>query len=255
MIGRGNMKLFAEEELSRHLEVFFANLKREVNEEDKNRLLNVSEDEYVEYLANKYSVGPIIFDEEGLSISNREEMIPSERFPRSTFHVTPGKSYPKQVISYHLPYTGNSRLLRMVPSQRILWSVDVVDRGADITFDVINWIDDPEEIKRQADETLKNILKQGQYSRTQVEAYNNSLSQQARQVVSARKQEHLKQSNLMESLGVPFKRKGDVPQTFTVPIKKKPINVMKPKTSNEPYKPEPTLDQATYTAVPMCFLA
>jgi hypothetical protein len=48
------MRIFAERELHYVLEAQLQELRKEVHSEDKNRLLNMNETEYVEYLASKY---------------------------------------------------------------------------------------------------------------------------------------------------------------------------------------------------------
>jgi hypothetical protein len=72
------------------------------------------------------------------------------------------------------------------------------------------------------------------------------LQQYVQGLVTERKEEYLKHSNVLESLGVPFKKKQHVPETFAVPIKRQQPLIRKPATSSEPYIPEPALDAETY---------
>jgi hypothetical protein len=241
------MKIFAEADLREFLDGRLQELSREVHAEDKNRLLNVNETEYVSYLAAKYRIDPIMFDWEAISASDHEEMIRAERFP-GTFNVYAGKSYPKQVITYYLPFTGLPELLRRVPSTRLLWSADVNVRSNDVSFDIINWRDDPDEIRREAESLIGNIRTQSEHNKNDVTAYNNNLEAQAAQIFRSRKEQHLKQSNLMASLGVPFKQAGQVPSTFAVPtVKKTPI--IKPSAPTAAFTPEPALDDQIYREI------
>src|SRR5262245_36980541 len=116
------MKIFAEADLRDFLDGRLQELRREVHAEDKNRLLNVNETEYISYLAVKYRIDPIMFDWEAISASDHEEMIRAD-------NAYAGKSYPKQVITYHLPFTGLSELLRRASSTRLVWTADVDVRG------------------------------------------------------------------------------------------------------------------------------
>jgi hypothetical protein len=88
------MRIFAERELQSVLEAQLQELRREVHDEDKKRLLNMHETEYVEYLVSKYEVDPLVIHFDRMSVSSREVMIPSERFPLN-FNVYEGKAYPK----------------------------------------------------------------------------------------------------------------------------------------------------------------
>jgi len=50
----------------------------------------------------------------------------------------------------------------------------------------------------------------------------------------------------LEALGVPVTRREQVSETFTVPVKKRPLIVTKPAASSRAYKPEPALDAEVY---------
>lgn len=243
------MDLFSGRQLSDFLGASFERLKSEIDAEEKDSLLNVNVDEYVDYLAEKYKVEPIVFYKEKMTISGREEMIPSERFPKFIFNVRPGRSYEKQVLTYHLPYTGNPRLLERAPSTRILCSPEVDNRGDHIEFDVINWRDDSEEIKAQADNTVDNILTLSKYSADQVEKYNQSLPVLTKEAVEARRLRYLDESRFMKSLGVPFNERSDRPKTFSVPIKNKSISAYRIRPFITPYEPEPILDETTFLEI------
>src|SRR5262245_319358 len=141
------MKIFAERELQYVLEAQLQELRKEVHNEDKNRLLNMNETEYVEYLTSKYGVDSLIFHFDQVAISSREIMIPAERLPREFYDIDEGRSYRKQVVTYHIPFAGEADLLRYKPSPRILWSMEVDATVSSISFDVINWSDNPEQIK------------------------------------------------------------------------------------------------------------
>jgi hypothetical protein len=84
----------------------------------------------------------------------------------------------------------------------------------------------------------------------EVAEFNQNLEKAARDIVQARKAQHLKQSNLLSQLGVPLKRVDNVPATFTVPAVKKKV-IVKPSAPNIPFTPEPTLDESVYEAILM----
>ena len=99
------MRIFAERELSEYLASRLDSLRSEIQTEDKNRLLNVNETEYVSYLVERYKIAPLVLHWENVRVSDREELIPAEQFPHN-FHVYSGKRYPKQIVTYHLPRCG-----------------------------------------------------------------------------------------------------------------------------------------------------
>ena len=148
------MKIFAEGELSTALEAHRAGLRNEIRSENKNKLLNVNEADYVDYLVEKYSVEEIEIYSDRVTVSAAEELIPAEYFPHD-FNVYQGKSYPKQVVTYHLPFSGDSELLRLKPSSWIAWSRHVAISGNAITFKIIDWRNDATAIEREAITTSK----------------------------------------------------------------------------------------------------
>jgi len=247
------MNIFAEEELSDFFENLIQNLKNEVLKEEKNHLLNYNETEYIQHLASKYTIEPIVIHTDKKTITDREELIPADRFPPG-FNVFYGNSYPRQVITFYLPFSGDSRLLSLRPSHRMIWTREVKLRGNEIIFDVINFRDNPDEIKNIAEGIIGNIKQQAINVANEVERYNSSLEQKAREIVKSRKEEHLRQSNLLAKLGVALKTKKTIPETFTVPTVKVKTIITKPSTSSSPFTPEPTLDSTIYHKIlKICF--
>ncbi|MCB8939293.1 MAG: hypothetical protein H6655_12835 [Ardenticatenaceae bacterium] len=224
------MDIFGAGELSKYLNQILKTIEHEIRQESRNQILNVNEAEYIKYLVNKHSLEPIIFYWEQISISDEEKMIPAERFPWD-FNVYKGKKYPKQVITYHVPFSGTYPLLTLTPSTSIGWTIDVesipqsTTRLGSISFEIINWRNDAEEIKREVNRALENIRKQSEYSANQVAGFNMSLEQQITGIFQSRKQQMLKESNLLANLGVPFKKSTNVPETFAVPTRKKTIHI------------------------------
>lgn len=239
------MRLFAEVDLSIYLQTQkLGALKNEVHNEDKNKLLNVNETEYIAYLINKYQIDPLVFHWEDISVSGSEIYIPADRFPID-FYVVRGESYPKQVITYHIPFSGSAELLRYAPSTRLLWSFEVEMSNNNISFDIVNWRDDSNSIKREAEHIISNIKQQSDYLNADIRKYNSSLEHTILGLVQSRKAEHLKQANLLANLGVPFKKTEDVPSTFVIPIVKKKA-LIKPTAPNVPFFPEHSLDKSVY---------
>lgn len=241
------MRIFSEGSLRDLTERQLAAMRSEIQSEEKNRLLNMNEEEYVEYLVQKYSLEPLAFLWDDLYVTDQEAMIPAEMFPRS-FNVYPGKRYSKQVVTYHVPFEGDRELLRYTPSSRIMWSTEVDVHSDSISFNIINWRDDPEEIKRDADAIMSHIRTQHQNVAQEVAQFNAGLRAVVQAAVQARKQQHLKESNLLANLGVPVKKSPRTPGTFSVPSIKKKI-IVKPTAPDTAFTPEPTLDVSLYKEI------
>lgn len=243
------INLFGKDSLRNFLSERNRDLEHEVRSEDKNSLLNVNEKEYVDYLVSKYDIVPLNFQWEIMDVSDKEELIPAERFPPNQFHVTRGRSYPRQVLVFHVPYIGEKQLLTYEPAVSLIdWHLDVEVDDRSIHFEVVNWKNDGEQVKRTVENVTSRMKAQLRHVLDEVVRYNISLLSYATHAVNNRKQELLKMENLLESLGVPIKKSESVPDTFSVPIKKS-LPLIKPTTTSDPYQAEPALDAGVYNDI------
>jgi hypothetical protein len=240
------MKLFAEGNLRDVLEAQSRKLKAEIESQDRNYLLNANETQLIQHFSDKYRLEQLELFADKTYASDREELIPAERFGNRRFHDESGEKYRKQVVTYHIPFSGDHNLLRFAPSMRILWTQEVNVLDGEVLFDLINWSDDAASIAREAGSFLESIQTQASHVITDVNAFNARLEAEVTQVIKDRKAELLKKSNLLASLGIPIKKSGDVPSTFAVPAPKKKVIVAKPTAPTSTFLPEPTLDDATY---------
>jgi len=243
------MQIFAERRLSEVLEAQRQALVREIQAEPASRLLNVNESDYVKYLADKYRIDPVSFDFDSLQISYGEKLIPLEQHPFNSgarFSHFKKDAYPRQVITYHLPFTGDSGLLNCQPSSYLTGGMaEVSVSNGEVRFDIVNWRDDGEALKQEQTASIERIRTLSDNVAKDVAHFNDHLEEQARQTVSGRKSILLKQANLVSALGVPLRKASGVPQTFAVPVAPKKLAV-KPTSSAKSFAPQPTLDQATY---------
>src|SRR5271157_136448 len=242
------MQIFGEGDLARTLDAQSAKLKAEVAAQDRNYLLNANETQLVRYFVDKYRIEPLHIDYDRAFVSDREEQIPAERFPFD-FIAYQGKKYPKQVVTYNIPITGDEQLLRLTPSNRTLWSTEVSVKNGTILYNIINWRDDADEITREWESFRRRLQAQAENVIREVAAYNERLEAEVAQSIRQRKAELLKKSSLLASLGVPVKISTDVPKTFAVPTPKKKVLIAKPTASAAPFAPDPTLDESTYSEI------
>lgn len=221
-------------------------LKREVASQNDNYLLNVNETEFIAHLVDKFRIEPLVIHEDQVTVSQREEMIPAERFDNFRFNVTPGKSYQKQVVRYHVPFSGEIDLLKYKASTSIMWTTDIGISGGEMQYDIINFSNDVGQIKRDWEHVFTNLKQLVGYAAADAERYNRQLESEANAAVANRKAEVVSKSSLLSSLGVPVKKADNVPSTFAVPALKKRIAIGKPTAPTTAAKPEPTLNETVY---------
>src|SRR5260370_5585898 len=118
--------------------------------------LELDEMDLINDLVDKFKVDAPVIDFENISVSNYEKQIPAEHFPQGIY-VRQGKSYLKQVVVSHLPFTGNDELFRFTPSHFMLWSTEVYIEDKNVCFEFVNFGGDIEEIKREARRSIDAI--------------------------------------------------------------------------------------------------
>lgn len=213
-------------------------------------ILNVNREEYLQHLIGESRIEPLEIHSDGLSVSTHEEMIPAEMHP-SGYFMDRGGSYPRDVLVFHLPFTGDAQLLKVRASTYSMSAPFInVEQGC-ITFRMINFNLEAQRIKQESENTIRSIETQNGYLTKDIERFNASLRQHAEKIFDARKEQLLKKNNLIASLGVPIKESGNKSGTFSVPAKRTKAIASKPqpKVTDKGYQPEPTLDATIYAQI------
>ena len=241
------MRIFSEGAIPEVFQRIQQSIKSKIESEVEDYLLNVNQTEYCEYLASQYLVDipELHFNE--VQVDSYEKDIPTDRFPNS-FHVNPGETYKENVIRFHVPYSGDIKLLRFRPTTFTLsGGMNMNTMGDALIFEYIDFYNKPEEIKRNYDQDINRITTNYNRLRKDCAAFNSSLLSYSESVFDKRKQDLLRKNNLLAGLGVPIKPQSNVSRTFSVPspqIREK--LKIRPIVSEKGYTPEPILDPNNY---------
>lgn len=244
--------IFAEVELDELLQKKIHGMEAEINGKSDDYILNVNETEFLNYLVNKYSAETLELRFNDVFVTTYEKSIPGERLPlRHFFDVDLDRTYTRDVIKYHIPFAGDESLLRCIPNPRTHWTTEAIVEEGCVCFEVINFYNDPERIKDEADGNMRSIRQQLSHLIDQVGSYNASLLDHAQRLFQTRKQHLLKKNNLLASLGVPIKKRAGFPETFAIPTPqtRKKIQIDPPVVTEKGYKPDPTLDLTVYQGI------
>lgn len=166
--------------------------------------LELDETDLINDLVEKFKVDAPVIDFENITVSSYEKEILAEQFPQ-TFYVRPGKSYLKQVVVYHLPFTGNDELFRYTPSRFMLWAPEVYIEDQNVCLEFVNF-GDIEEIKREAQRSIDTIKLFSEALLQDVGSYDAQLRGNVEQMVKARKQKILDGNNMLSALGRPINK-------------------------------------------------
>ena len=245
------IKLYREGDISYVFNQAHEQIKSNINNKTDDYILNVNATEFAEFLVQDLYIDFPILHFDKIFIDSTEKDIPASWFPM-TFDVYQGKSYKRDVIIYHIPYTGDIQILKYRAASRYSMSggTEVEVNQDSISVDVINFYDDPERIKKDFENSKRQILSDYEYLKQDCENYNTNLLSFANSIIRQRKQAVLKKNDIMSSLGVPLKKRDGIARTFSVPkpeLRKK-IKV-EPKVYEKGFSPEPTLSFENYNEI------
>lgn len=241
------MRIFSNRPLRNFLLTRIDSAIGSIKTENDTYILGVGERSYLEHHLSEVRIEPICFDVDALYVSQSEKSIPAERYP-SNFSVRAGESYMRQVFTFHIPYEGDQELFSCVPSQRLVWSEEVTVSGDEVLFEIVAFSDTPDEIHREKDSVIDFLEKQSANIKKEVDSFNQSIENKLQAAIEQRKQQVLKSSNLLSSLGLPIKKTAKLPKTFDVSPTKKttPVLVRRPTVVQAAYTPEPTISDEAY---------
>lgn len=247
------MKLYTGNYYDSFSEEYRNKISGEINSQTDAYILNVNVDDYTAHLVQKYTLDIPEFHFDKVYVDTVERDIPGSRFPQYEFMISDtSKMFRKEVIIYHIPYTGDINLLQLRPNPMTLMSYEANfdTRQKCILIEIINFYNDPERIKNQYNQEVNYLTSNYSNIRNNCETFNNGLEATIKHSIDFRKQQILRKNNLLSSLGVPIKKKDGIAETFSVPNPKlKEKIIVKPIVYEKDFKPEPALDGNNYQKI------
>ncbi len=152
------MKSFSEISWFDFPKKHFNQIKDEILSKGKNYILQVDENEFIEYLVKKYRLEPlhILFETESVSE-------PIKGTERRTNHW--GENYIAEVFNFTVTYqfTGSAELFQVVPNPRTYSSYDISVRNQYVSFSFSIYRQDVDEFKKSKsqvyDEAFNNLYR------------------------------------------------------------------------------------------------
>jgi|GEM_PF-6185365 len=198
--------LFAKFDLADSLKAKQSSIQEQVDSINKDQFLATPYDDLIDLVVNQITIEPITLYEDKIFTSEPSECkVDVSGDPRS---YVAGHE-----ISIEIPFTGDYNLLRAKTST---WSsvfpTGQIKQGRDGVGKIIIIFrqphdSDPNQIKSSFESNLNTIKDYLSWSKTQVEAFNQSLSQLVKQAVDFRREKLKKQNSLCDVLGIPLKQK------------------------------------------------
>lgn len=183
---------------------------------DDEYVLNVSENQYIDYLIEKYKIEcPVVqFDK---PVLDKKKMLVSVEYLPYQFKFAANEVIEKTVYKLCIPFSGDVELLRYRPSTVLLggWGQFVIS-GHEICKDILDTNNDGESVKRECQSNMKTLKDMMGYLERDIERINQTMPQFIRQAFVGRKERIKKENDVVASIGIPL-RSNNTPNTFSVP--------------------------------------
>jgi hypothetical protein len=219
---------------------------KEIQSKGKDYILKVDEQEFIEYLHQKYLLEPLqIFDEtESFGtprISN--ERINNEVYGRSSYEV--------DVYSFTIryKYTGSEELFRVHSNPWTMTSYDInVDsRTQTVSFSFKIYKQDPEEFKRTKSQCYRDAFANLNNINKNVADFNRNLKDAIIRAFQREKDKYLKENDFFAAINV--KVNPDTKSVFTAPTITKKVIPQPTVSKNKEFSSEPMMSTEMYNDV------
>lgn len=221
-----------------------AKIEEEVRAKGKEYILNVDENEFFQYLYEKYKLEPLkIIDESELINKpvSRTELVSDGWGGRCETNVHEFK------VEYS--FEGSAVLFRVKPNPCTVCSVDIEidERLQTVSFEFGVMELDEEKFKRQKDSCYSDAFTNIKSLNNNIKVINNNLDNLCRETFNRYKESYVKENSFFEAINV--KVNEDTKSVFTAPtVQKKAIP--QPKASNhKTFVSEPTMNEDMYEDV------
>ena len=244
----GSFKAFRESPFSSFTDLLYQKMKNKIEAENQSYLLNVNAAEYLEHVVAEFNIELLNIGFDNPTATAREETVRADRFDIRR-GINAGESYTIQVVTYHIPFTGDPQLLRFQPNPSRLGGPQVYLKDGEICFDVVDYDGTAQRLKQDADNALDCLRSNLESLSQNIESFNRTLQARAKGIFEGRHSELQQRLGVIEALGVPLKKTGTIPATLAVPVARKNIPTPKPSMAAQSYKHDWTLDESIYQEI------
>lgn len=251
MIKNNGELLFSTSELSDIFSRQKQSLYSEIDFTDNNYLLNVSVQEFFDYLQKKFAIAPLSVNRENKYIKRSYDTNIDVRYdPNRCIFDTSRPAYVNGAsIEVAVPFDGQKELFFCIPTTRTYNPPRAsVENGGFVVS--LSYVDEtPERIKQEIDKVLSEIDRYVGWVNADVAKYNSELPGEITRKIESRKLKIMKDQGVVAFLGIPFKENLVLPKTYSIPTIQKKMLIQRPDAVTSPYTPEPALDMKNYEAI------
>lgn len=241
------MRIFGEKYLMYLLKEKENCIRSEIENINEDYLLNVNEQEYIDYIKNKFYIEGLEINWDEACYHEHEELVKDkDRFSERIIDCK------ISIITIEVPFRGNKMLFQYEPNPSISHGIDVKLTDNTMSFKILlRRIEDAENVNKKYQDNRDTINKQLMNINKNINDFNKNIAEVATKLFKSRKEKVLLKRKSLMKINIPLKLNNDACKTFSIPPinVKKSISVKRPVVTTENYKPEPTLDESMYMEI------
>jgi hypothetical protein len=108
---------------------------------------------------------------------------------------------------------------------------------------------DAANLKVEIERVTQSVQKYLNWCEEMIKPFNDQLPGFAREALQHRKQKLSKDMNILAELGIPVRKRGTIPSTVAIPVRRKTISMPQSNITHSSKPPDPTLSEAAYQQI------
>lgn len=187
-------------------------ISNEIENTSKDNILNVDENDYIEYLKDQYSFDELVIDQSSETISKPK--ISKEQRPGSPF----GGSYVAEVYTFTISYlfTGTKELFSVSPSTMTMTSYTICVDEQRVSFEIELTDLDSQKFQSQKQSAFSNSFSNVENINNFVKRWNSSLENYIHSIFSKIKDKYIKENDFYAAINLTVNENSKA--VFSVPL-------------------------------------
>lgn len=248
--------LFADFDLADSLRAKQSSIQEQVDSINKDQFLAIPYDDLIEFVVNQNTIEPVTLYEDRIVASEPSECQVDVSGDPQRFIIDTSRPFyiAGHEIFVEIPFSGDHNLLRTKTSTwSTVFPTGEIRQNRDGTGKIVMifrqpYDADPAQIKSSIERNLNTIKEYVGWSKSQVDAYNQSLPNIVKQAVNFRREKLKKQNSIADILGIPLKPKNGAPSFDPIKVNKK-ITKPLPPPPQKGYRAEPGITDDDYNNI------
>lgn len=252
MRGSRDNLLFSDIDFSTVLEQMKQGLRTETGSLQRARLLQETDDNLYAYFVERYSpIVAVLHDDRKHALPPQDINIDVRgRFDYAIIDDDEPALVKGTSITIVIPFEGDAQYFKFRPSAYSLSGIrgNVAGNELHLNYSGLPQDMNAEALKNKIDQDMKQIKDNLSRLSHDAELHNKYVADETRKLIAARRSAILRDETLVESLGLPIKRRPEDGSTYTIPVSRKPPKIDQSR-GQDPSPREPILHETEYNHI------